>query len=190
MPLALQCDRGPAIARDQVPSYESSRPRSSRRHGYPSNSKHVANRHRFAIVFSPCLIPGQLPRRCQRRQHWPPIISYSSWRSPNCHQTPRCCRSEGEDCQCSTYQHQIGWCRRLQQHDAEYVDIVPDAVLKTLDRLVKTNGWDFVGLYTDESPGLKVDPVIVLVLSLVFIFSVVALHGMCIVLAFNVEPPD
>ena len=34
------------------------------------------------------------------------------------------------------------------------------------------------GLYTDESPGLKVDPVIVLVLSLVFIFSVVALHSM------------
>ncbi|ROW07817.1 hypothetical protein VMCG_03371 [Cytospora schulzeri] len=32
------------------------------------------------------------------------------------------------------------------------------------------------GLYTDESPGLKVDPVVVLVLSLVFIFSVVALH--------------
>ncbi|KAI5807623.1 Sec61beta family-domain-containing protein [Peziza echinospora] len=31
-------------------------------------------------------------------------------------------------------------------------------------------------LYTDESPGLKVDPVIVLVLSLSFIFSVVALH--------------
>lgn len=33
-------------------------------------------------------------------------------------------------------------------------------------------------LYTDESAGLKVDPVVVLVLSLVFIFSVVALHGM------------
>jgi len=33
-------------------------------------------------------------------------------------------------------------------------------------------------LYTDESPGLKVDPVIVLVLSLGFIFSVVALHSM------------
>ncbi|CAO1605702.1 hypothetical protein XANCAGTX0491_009207 [Xanthoria calcicola] len=32
------------------------------------------------------------------------------------------------------------------------------------------------GLYTDESPGLKVDPVVVLVLSLGFIFSVVALH--------------
>ncbi len=32
-------------------------------------------------------------------------------------------------------------------------------------------------LYTDESPGLTVDPVVVLVLSLVFIFSVVALHG-------------
>lgn len=33
-------------------------------------------------------------------------------------------------------------------------------------------------LYTDESPGLRVDPVVVLVLSLGFIFSVVALHGM------------
>ena len=40
-----------------------------------------------------------------------------------------------------------------------------------LTRLVST------GLYTDESPGLKVDPVVVLVLSLVFIFSVVALHS-------------
>lgn len=35
-----------------------------------------------------------------------------------------------------------------------------------------------VELYTDESAGLKVDPVVVLVLSLVFIFSVVALHSM------------
>jgi len=38
--------------------------------------------------------------------------------------------------------------------------------------------WMWIGLYTDESPGLKVDPVVVLVLSLVFIFSVVALHSM------------
>ena len=39
-------------------------------------------------------------------------------------------------------------------------------------------GTDYgIGLYTDESPGLKVDPVIVLVLSLGFIFSVVALHS-------------
>jgi len=37
-----------------------------------------------------------------------------------------------------------------------------------------------LGLYTDESPGLKVDPVVVLVLSLVFIFSVVALHSTCL----------
>jgi hypothetical protein len=36
----------------------------------------------------------------------------------------------------------------------------------------------FIGLYTDESPGLKVDPVVVMTLSVVFIFSVVALHGM------------
>lgn len=32
-------------------------------------------------------------------------------------------------------------------------------------------------LYTDESPGLKVDPVVVLVLSVGFIVSVVALHS-------------
>ncbi|KAF2456296.1 Sec61beta family-domain-containing protein [Lineolata rhizophorae] len=31
-------------------------------------------------------------------------------------------------------------------------------------------------LYTDESPGLRVDPVVVLVLSVGFIISVVALH--------------
>lgn len=36
----------------------------------------------------------------------------------------------------------------------------------------------WTGLYTDESPGLKVDPVVVMTLSVVFIFSVVALHGM------------
>lgn len=33
-------------------------------------------------------------------------------------------------------------------------------------------------LYTDESPGLKVDPMVILFLSLGFIFSVVALHRM------------
>ncbi|KAF2434386.1 Pre protein translocase Sec Sec61-beta subunit [Tothia fuscella] len=33
-------------------------------------------------------------------------------------------------------------------------------------------------LYTDESPGLKVDPVVVLVLSVGFIISVVGLHIM------------
>jgi hypothetical protein len=39
------------------------------------------------------------------------------------------------------------------------------------------NVYVFLGLYTDESPGLKVDPVVVMTLSVVFIFSVVALHG-------------
>lgn len=34
-----------------------------------------------------------------------------------------------------------------------------------------------IELYTDESPGLKVDPVVVLVLSVGFIISVVALHS-------------
>lgn len=44
---------------------------------------------------------------------------------------------------------------------------------------MRADQWVFeLGLYTDESPGLKVDPVVVLVLSLGFIFSVVALHSM------------
>ena len=46
-----------------------------------------------------------------------------------------------------------------------------------------------IGLYTDESPGLIVDPVVVLVLSLVFIFSVVALHSMS-GLRYSSEEPD
>jgi hypothetical protein len=47
-----------------------------------------------------------------------------------------------------------------------------------------------VGLYTDESPGLKVDPVVVLVLSIVFIFSVVALHGMRQIVATTFRTPN
>jgi preprotein translocase subunit Sec61beta len=43
-------------------------------------------------------------------------------------------------------------------------------------------------LYTDESPGLKVDPVVVLVLSLVFIFSVVALHSELTVYIYPFSP--
>lgn len=42
------------------------------------------------------------------------------------------------------------------------------------DRIANTR---IIELYTDESPGLKVDPVVVLVLSVGFIISVVALHG-------------
>ncbi|EFE41453.1 hypothetical protein TRV_03812 [Trichophyton verrucosum HKI 0517] len=43
-------------------------------------------------------------------------------------------------------------------------------------------------LYTDESPGLKVDPVVVLVLSLGFIFSVVGLHDHSQILFVNWAP--
>jgi len=39
----------------------------------------------------------------------------------------------------------------------------------------------FTELYADESPALKVDPVFVLVLSVGFIISVVALHSMSLV---------
>ena len=51
-----------------------------------------------------------------------------------------------------------------------HVEVVRIGFRRTTDRCI-------TGLYTDDSPGLKVDPVIVLVLSLVFIFSVVALHS-------------
>jgi hypothetical protein len=46
------------------------------------------------------------------------------------------------------------------------------------EMFVKREAYEYSGLYTDESPGLKVDPVVVMTLSVVFIFSVVALHGM------------
>ena len=54
------------------------------------------------------------------------------------------------------------------------------------DKLLFASDWSLtplalIGLYTDESPGLKVDPVVVLVLSLGFIFSVVALHSTSLV---------
>jgi hypothetical protein len=49
--------------------------------------------------------------------------------------------------------------------------------LDTRNRSKMDADFEISGLYTDESPGLKVDPVVVLVLSLVFIFSVVALHS-------------
>lgn len=57
------------------------------------------------------------------------------------------------------------------------------------------NPFSTLGLYTDESPGLKVDPVVVLVLSLVFIFSVVALHSKLLlydslVLCTSLTPPQ
>jgi hypothetical protein len=42
---------------------------------------------------------------------------------------------------------------------------------------IMANIADILELYTDESPGLKVDPVVVLVLSVGFIVSVVALHS-------------
>lgn len=65
------------------------------------------------------------------------------------------------------------------------VEHTPRASAKDQDafRCIRTDIGDgsmltpVTGLYTDESPGLKVDPVVVLVLSLVFIFSVVALHS-------------
>ena len=50
------------------------------------------------------------------------------------------------------------------------------ATCTCVERQMLTEGL-LAGLYTDESPGLKVDPVVVLVLSLGFIFSVVALHS-------------
>lgn len=47
-----------------------------------------------------------------------------------------------------------------------------------------------LGLYTDESPGLKVDPFVVLVLSVGFIISVVALHRESITSDIMVFIPD
>lgn len=124
----------------------------------------------FSIVFSSSFFPRQRRRCCQRCQHRPTLITCYPWWSPYCHPTTRCRRPEGEDCQCPTKQHSRRWRRWFQQHHAAYVP-------PSNTELEAHTDTPFIGLYTDESPGLKVDPVVVLVLSLVFIFSVVALHS-------------
>ena len=71
--------------------------------------------------------------------------------------------------------------KQMGLHSAFYSK---DTVALRAQKLAKLRGLQsqslfllLSGLYTDESPGLKVDPVVVLVLSLGFIFSVVALHS-------------
>lgn len=61
-----------------------------------------ANSNVFTVFSSSLLACRQRPRRLQRRQHRPPWLSHSSRRSTNCDPTPRCCRPEGEDRQCSS----------------------------------------------------------------------------------------
>ena len=56
-------------------------------------------------------------------------------------------------------------------------ETIDEIIFQTAERTEHTLTY-YPGLYTDESPGLKVDPVVVMTLSVVFIFSVVALHGM------------
>lgn len=74
-----------------------------------------------SIVFSSSFLASrQRPWCLQRRQHRPPWLSHSSWRTTNCDPTSRRCRSEGEDRQCPSQQHPCGWCWRLNEHDAEY----------------------------------------------------------------------
>lgn len=65
---------------------------------------------------------------------------------------------------------------RAQTHGGHRTSGVIKGPALTIENQM-ANPFPTVGLYTDESPGLKVDPVVVLVLSLVFIFSVVALHS-------------
>lgn len=74
-----------------------------------------------SIVFSSSFFPRQRRRCCQRCQHRPTLIPCHPWWSPYCHSTTRCCRPEGEDCQCSTKQHSRRWRRWFQQHHAAYV---------------------------------------------------------------------
>lgn len=130
-------------------------------------------------VFSPFRFPRQLPGGRQRRQRRASVVPDASWRCPNGHPTTSRRRPEGEDCQCPADEHEGGWCRWLQQHHAECVCPRlggPECCAEVHGHLNEKADAP-LGLYTDESPGLKIDPVIVLVLSLVFIFSVVALHS-------------
>ena len=101
-----------------------------------------------------------------RLDHRATLVPCSSRWTSNGHSTQGCSRSGGKGCKPATIEHTIGGRARQQQYHAEYVEEEAYVTALTLTEL-----------YTDESPGLIVDPVVVLVLSLVFIFSVVALHS-------------
>lgn len=118
-------------------------------------------------VFSTCIIPRELSGRAELRTA---VIPHATWWTKDRNPQESCCGPEGQGCECTTKQHQGSWRRWKHQHNVEYVFVT----LVTFRFLLTI--WP--ELYTDESPGLKVDPVVVLVLSIVFIFSVVALHGM------------
>ena len=80
------------------------------------------------------------------------------------------------------YKHNVG---QMYPERADFMGLEKSTHTISPKENLLTTSWQepiytyilFTGLYTDESPGLKVDPVVVLVLSLVFIFSVVALHS-------------
>ncbi|KAK7223848.1 hypothetical protein V2G26_011851 [Clonostachys chloroleuca] len=103
----------------------------------------------FRHVFSPSLISRQCRRR-QRRQHRPSFLSHPPG-------GPRTAIRR----------------RAAADQKEKIANARPSST-----RAAGAGGSSstMLRLYTDESPGLKVDPVVVLVLSIVFIFSVVALH--------------
>jgi hypothetical protein len=138
----------------------------------------------ISTVFSTAIISSKFARcRCWS-EHWKTIVSYSTWRTQDSHPKKSSSRSKGQACKCASKQYKSSRRRWEHKHNAEYVISLFRScaagfvsAAHALDTVVDAHVCS-VGLYTDESPGLKVDPVVVLVLSIVFIFSVVALHGM------------
>ena len=131
-----------------------------------------------------------LPSRRQWLLGCPLLLPSSTRRRKDGYPSPCGRRSKGEACKPAAEQHACCWGWWKLEYHAEYVCLENKkkkkgrgGLWKAMDNGVMmhckafANTLCFAGLYTDESPGLRVDPVVVLVLSLVFIFSVVALHG-------------
>jgi hypothetical protein len=128
-------------------------------------------------VFPTPFVACELPHCPKWPEHRSPIFAHPPRRTENCDSKASSRRSEGQDRECAAKQHSSGGCGWKLEHNAKYV--ASCCIPRISDTLPCWQQFADIELelYTDESPGLKVDPVVVLVLSIVFIFSVVALHG-------------
>lgn len=105
------------------------------------------------------------------RKYWSTHITHAARWSQDSIKEKSSCRSARQGRKHKAIEYKSGRRRRQYKH---YVEYVRDRA--KLMKLRVTDG--ILELYTDESPGLKVDPFVVMTLSIGFIASVVMLHSM------------
>lgn len=81
----------------------------------PTSTMLLMTDNYIITVFSTCIIPRFLGRAELRTS----IIPYATRWTKDCYSQESCCGPEGQGCECTTKQHQGGWRRWKQQHNAE-----------------------------------------------------------------------